>query len=60
MGAGFGGEAVKFLGDGVMFYFADPGQAVLASLEMVLSTEDAGLQYPAPMGSGEVFEFGQA
>ena len=38
-----GGEAVKFLGDGVMLYFPDPGQAVLASLEMVDSTEGAGL-----------------
>ena len=38
-----GGEAVKFLGDGVMFYFPDPGQAVMASLEMVDSTEGAGL-----------------
>jgi adenylate cyclase len=44
-----GGEAVKFLGDGVMFYFPDPGQAVLASLEMVDSTEGAGLP-PAHVG----------
>ena len=30
-----GGQPVKWLGDGVMFYFADPGASVLASLEMV-------------------------
>ena len=30
-----GGQPVKWLGDGVMFYFADPGQAVLAALDMV-------------------------
>jgi len=44
-----GGEAVKFLGDGVMFYFPDPGQAVLASLEMVRLTEKSGLP-PAHVG----------
>src|SRR5206468_3992771 len=31
----FGGRAVKFLGDGVMFHFADPGRAVLCGLELV-------------------------
>jgi adenylate cyclase len=30
-----GGQPVKWLGDGVMFYFADPGESVLAALEMV-------------------------
>ena len=30
-----GGQAVKWLGDGVMFYFPDPGQGVLAALDMV-------------------------
>jgi adenylate cyclase len=30
-----GGQPVKWLGDGVMFYFADPAQSVLATLEMV-------------------------
>jgi adenylate cyclase len=30
-----GGQPVKWLGDGVMFYFADPGQGVLAALDMV-------------------------
>jgi adenylate cyclase len=30
-----GGRPVKWLGDGVMFYFGEPGGAVLAALEMV-------------------------
>jgi adenylate cyclase len=30
-----GGQPVKWLGDGVMFYFGDPGNAVLAALDMV-------------------------
>ncbi|HET6777045.1 MAG TPA: adenylate/guanylate cyclase domain-containing protein [Actinomycetota bacterium] len=30
-----GGQPVKWLGDGVMFYFGDPGQGVLAALDMV-------------------------
>lgn len=30
-----GGETVKWLGDGVMFYFPDPGQGLMAALEMV-------------------------
>ena len=30
-----GGQAVKWLGDGVMFYFPDPGQGVQAALDMV-------------------------
>jgi adenylate cyclase len=30
-----GGKAVKWLGDGVMFYFERPGEAPLAALEMV-------------------------
>jgi adenylate cyclase len=30
-----GGQAVKWLGDGVMFYFPDPGRGVLAALQMV-------------------------
>jgi len=38
-----GGQAVKFLGDGVMFHFAEPGEGVLASLEMVERTGPAGL-----------------
>lgn len=30
-----GGQPVKWLGDGVMFYFPDPGSAVLGALDMV-------------------------
>jgi class 3 adenylate cyclase len=30
-----GGRPVKWLGDGVMFYFQDPGDGVLAALDMV-------------------------
>jgi adenylate cyclase len=30
-----GGQPVKWLGDGVMFYFPEPGQGVLAALDMV-------------------------
>jgi adenylate cyclase len=30
-----GGQPVKWLGDGVMFYFPDPGEGVLAALDMV-------------------------
>ena len=30
-----GGEPVKWLGDGVMFYFPDPAPSTLAALEMV-------------------------
>jgi adenylate cyclase len=33
--AAHGGRPVKWLGDGVMFYFPDPGEAVVAALEMV-------------------------
>jgi adenylate cyclase len=44
-----GGEPVKFLGDGVMFHFPDPGGAVLAALEMVGATEASGLP-PAHVG----------
>lgn len=37
------GRAVKWLGDGVMFYFPDPGSGVAAALEMVVAVEGAGL-----------------
>jgi adenylate cyclase len=30
-----GGQPVKWLGDGVMFYFRDPGEGVLAALDMM-------------------------
>lgn len=44
-----GGQPVKWLGDGVMFYFADPGRGVLAALEMVDGVRAAGLP-PAHVG----------
>jgi adenylate cyclase len=44
-----GGRPVKWLGDGVMFYFPDPGEAVRSSLEMVSETGAAGLP-PAHVG----------
>jgi adenylate cyclase len=44
-----GGRPVKFLGDGVMFVFPEPGPAVLGSLEMVEAVAAAGLP-PAHVG----------
>jgi adenylate cyclase len=44
-----GGRPVKWLGDGVMFWFRDPGPAVLAALEMVEGVAGAGLP-PAHVG----------
>ena len=44
-----GGQPVKWLGDGVMFHFRRPGQAVVAALEMVERTPQAGLP-PAHIG----------
>jgi adenylate cyclase len=44
-----GGRPVKWLGDGVMFHFTDPGAAVTASLEMVDRTPVQGLP-PAHVG----------
>jgi adenylate cyclase len=38
-----GGHPVKLLGDGVMFYFPDPAQAVLAGLELVQRIPGQGL-----------------
>jgi adenylate cyclase len=43
------GKVVKWLGDGVMFYFGDPGRAVAAALEMLDVLRDAGLP-PAHVG----------
>jgi adenylate cyclase len=43
------GKAVKWLGDGVMFYFRDAGDAALAALEMVEGFAHAGLP-PAHVG----------
>lgn len=44
-----GGKPIKWLGDGVMFYFRDPGPGVRAALEMVGDLADAGLP-PAHVG----------
>jgi adenylate cyclase len=44
-----GGTPVKWLGDGVMFYFREPGDAVLAALEMVEVVGSHGLP-PAHVG----------
>jgi adenylate cyclase len=44
-----GGQPVKWLGDGVMFHFRHPGQGVVAALEMVERTPQAGLP-PAHVG----------
>jgi class 3 adenylate cyclase len=44
-----GGRPVKWLGDGVMFHFSDPGGAILSSLELVEETEEA-ISLPARMG----------
>ena len=45
----YSGKAVKWLGDGVMFYFSDPGPGVVAALDMVDDVTDAGLP-PAHVG----------
>ena len=45
----YGGRPVKWLGDGVMFYFPNPGPGVVAALEMVAGVADAGLP-PAHVG----------
>jgi adenylate cyclase len=44
-----GGKPIKWLGDGVMFYFGDPGPGVRAALEMVSDLAAAGLP-PAHVG----------
>jgi adenylate cyclase len=38
-----GGKPIKWLGDGVMFYFGEPGLGVRAALEMVDGLSTAGL-----------------
>jgi adenylate cyclase len=45
----YAGRAVKWLGDGVMFHFADAGPGILAALSMVEGVADAGLP-PAHVG----------
>jgi adenylate cyclase len=44
-----GGRPIKWLGDGVMFHFPDPGQAVLCSLDLVEKAPAAGMP-PAHVG----------
>ena len=44
-----GGKPIKWLGDGVMFHFRDPGPGVLAAIEMVEGAEEAELP-PAHVG----------
>ena len=44
-----GGRPIKWLGDGVMVYFRDPGPGVLAALEMCEGVASAGLP-PAHVG----------
>ena len=45
----FGGTPIKWLGDGVMFYFRDPGPGVRAALQMLDVLAAAGLP-PAHVG----------
>jgi adenylate cyclase len=44
-----GGRPVKWLGDGVMFHFSDPGKAIVSGLELVEHTERA-ISVPARIG----------
>jgi len=44
-----GGRPVKWLGDGVMIHFPNPGQGVVAALDMVAGVIEAGLP-PAHVG----------
>jgi adenylate cyclase len=45
-----GGEPVKWLGDGVMFYFREPGQGVMAALEMLEAIAQRAALPPAHVG----------
>jgi adenylate cyclase len=44
-----GGQAVKWLGDGVMFHFPDAANAVRSALDLVARTTDA-VRVPARVG----------
>jgi adenylate cyclase len=44
-----GGRPVKWLGDGVMFHFTDPGRAILGGLDLIELTEKA-ISVPARIG----------
>jgi class 3 adenylate cyclase len=54
---GRGGRPVKWLGDGVMFHFADPGSAILGGLDLLEQAEEA-VRVPARVGinAGTVIE----
>jgi adenylate cyclase len=45
----YGGRPVKWLGDGVMFHFSDPGRAILGGLDLIEQTERA-TRVPARIG----------
>jgi adenylate cyclase len=45
----YGGRPVKWLGDGVMFHFSDPGRAIMSGLDLVEHTESA-IAVPARIG----------
>ena len=45
----YGGRVVKWLGDGVMFHFPEPGKGVQAALDMVKAAVSVGLP-PAHVG----------
>jgi adenylate cyclase len=45
----YGGRPIKWLGDGVMFFFPNPGPGVAAALEMMAGLVEAGLP-PAHVG----------
>jgi adenylate cyclase len=54
-----GGEPIKWLGDGVMLHFRDPGDAVLAVLELVERGPEMGLPVHAGVAAGPaVFQDG--
>jgi adenylate cyclase len=44
-----GGRPVKWLGDGVMFHFSDPGRAILGGLDLIERTERE-IDVPARIG----------
>jgi adenylate cyclase len=44
-----GGRPVKWLGDGVMFHFTDPGSAIVSGLELIEQTERT-IAVPARIG----------
>jgi adenylate cyclase len=57
--AAHGGQPVKMLGDGVMVYFRQAGDAVSATLEMVRRAPDLGLPAHAGVAAGRaVFQDG--